>query len=155
MSEEADTETTMLRGEKEIQDQRLVEAVLSLALVCRIGLAYENQPYVVPMCFVCAGDSIYLHAAREGRKIEILKRNDAVCFEVEADVATIPADVACGWGMRYRSVIGFGRATFVDDPEEKVAALDLLMEKYSGQGRWTYRTRPSAGRRSSGLQSRG
>ncbi len=128
----------MRRSEKEIRDEGRIRTILSEALVCRLGLADENIPYVVPMCFVRVGDAIYLHAAREGRKIEILKRNSAACFEVESDVAIAPVDAACGWGMRYRSVIGFGRAAFVDDPQEKVAALDRLMEKYSGRDRWSY-----------------
>lgn len=128
----------MRRSEKEIRDNSLIDAVLAEAFVCRLGLVDGGNPYVVPMCFVRVGDAMYLHAAREGRKIDILKQNDAVCFEVEADVALVPAAAACGWGMRYRSVIGFGRAAFVDDPQEKIAALDRLMEKYSGRGGWTY-----------------
>ncbi len=134
----SDNDTAMLRGEKKIQDGNLIKTILTKALICRIGLADENHPYVVPMCFVHAGDAIYLHAAPEGRKIEILKQNAAVCFEVESDVAIVPADSPCGWGMQYRSVVGFGKATFVDNPEEKIAAFDLLMEKYSGRGGWTY-----------------
>ncbi len=63
--------------------------------------------------------------------MEMLKRNDKVCFEVEADVEIAQSGIPCKWGISYRSVIGFGRASLVQDYDQKAAALDVLMDHYS------------------------
>jgi nitroimidazol reductase NimA-like FMN-containing flavoprotein (pyridoxamine 5'-phosphate oxidase superfamily) len=57
---------------------------------------------------------------------------------VESEVEVIPAEEACDWGMRCRSVIGEGIATLVEDEEEKRAALQALMGKYSGRSDWIF-----------------
>jgi nitroimidazol reductase NimA-like FMN-containing flavoprotein (pyridoxamine 5'-phosphate oxidase superfamily) len=62
----------------------------------------------------------------------MLSRNNAVCFEVDVDHEIVRGETACKWGMKYRSVIGFGKAFFVEDPEEKKEALDSIMAHYGG-----------------------
>ena len=62
---------------------------------------------------------ITVHSAAHGRKLDLLRRNPHVCFEVDEDVAPVPHREACSVGMRFRSVIGTGRATFVEDVTEK------------------------------------
>ncbi len=99
--------------------------------MCRIGLAESNNPYIVPVNFGYEDGCLYIHSAKEGRKIDILRLNNKVCFEVDIDHDLVRAESACKWSMRYRSVIGFGRAFFVDDFEEKRKALDIIMQHYS------------------------
>jgi len=113
------------------QDQDVIESIIRRAQVCRIGLCDDGQPYVVPVCFGYQGDTLYFHCAKKGRKIEVLKRNDAVCFEFDVDCELVTAEQACEWSVKYRSVIGFGRASFVEDAEEKKVALDAIMRQYS------------------------
>jgi nitroimidazol reductase NimA-like FMN-containing flavoprotein (pyridoxamine 5'-phosphate oxidase superfamily) len=114
-------------------DRETIDAIIGRASVCRIGLCDEGLSYVVPVCFGYAGDTLYFHSAPRGRKLGILRRNSGVCFEFDVDVETVPAKSACGWSMRYRSVVGFGDASLVEDPEEKRKALDVIVAQYGGQ----------------------
>ncbi|MFC1532217.1 pyridoxamine 5'-phosphate oxidase family protein [Thermodesulfobacteriota bacterium] len=65
---------TMRRKEKEITKKSEIEAVINKALVCRVGLSDNNFPYIVPLCFGYQDNTIYIHGALEGRKIDILKK---------------------------------------------------------------------------------
>lgn len=122
----------MYRKDKEIADRETIESILREAPIIRIGMADSGMPYVLPMNFAFGEGCIYLHSAYHGLKMDILRRSPHVCFEADIDLGTIPGDTVCRWGFRYRSVIGFGQAIFVDDPGEKRAALQRIVEKYSG-----------------------
>ena len=96
----------MQRKDKQINDIIAIEDILSRATVCRLGLCDGGRPYVVPLCFGYKENALYFHCAMEGKKLEILRKNENVCFEVDIDHETIKADQACEWGMKYKSVIG-------------------------------------------------
>ena len=121
----------MRRKDKEIADKSEIESIIRKSLVCRLGLADNGTPYIVPLCFGYKDNSLYFHSAKEGRKIEILKRNNEVCFEFDDNLEVQAGKAACDWGMKYRSVIGYGRASFVEDSEEKRKALDVIMAQYA------------------------
>lgn len=125
----------MRRTEKEITDRREIDAVIRRSRVCRLGLSDGGQAHVVPLCFGYDGAAIYLHGASEGRKLEMLRRNGRVCVEFDTIEALVEAEQACGWGIRYQSVLAFGAALFIETPEEKREALKLLMAQYAGSGR--------------------
>ena len=108
-----------------------IEAVIGEALVCRLGMADEKGPYVVPLCFGYEDGVLYFHGSPSGRKVNALRRDPRVCFEIDMDVAIQRAETACATSVRYRSVIGFGRAFFIEDREEKVKALNALMRQYA------------------------
>jgi len=112
-------------------DRDEIDAIMRKARVCRLGWCDEGKPYVVPVCFGYDGRALYFHSSPRGRKMNVLRRSPDVCFEVDVDVELVPADEACRWGVRYRSVIGFGRAVPIDDPQEKRKALDILMRQYA------------------------
>jgi len=122
----------MRRKDKEIKNKELIESIIKRATVCRIGLSENNVPYVVPLVFGYKDNCLYFHSAPEGKKINIIKQNDNVCFELEADLQLARAETACNWDMKYYSVIGFGKAFLIDDTEEKRRALNIIMEHYSG-----------------------
>lgn len=127
----------MRRKDKEIADGAKIESIIRRSMVCRLAMVDENRPYVVPLCFGYKDHSLYFHSARNGRKMDVLKKNNAVCFEFDIDYEAIKADNACEWGMKYESVIGFGKASFIDDVEAKREALDIIMQQYSS-GVFTY-----------------
>jgi nitroimidazol reductase NimA-like FMN-containing flavoprotein (pyridoxamine 5'-phosphate oxidase superfamily) len=129
----------MRRKEKEIEDKKEIEQVINNALVCRLAMSDDNQPYVVPLCFGYRDGTIFIHSAREGRKIDILKKNNRVCIELDGDTEMVEAKTACKWTVKYRSVIGFGKASLVDDREEKLKAYDVIMGHYA-QGPFEYKT---------------
>lgn len=128
----------MRRANREISDPKAVRAIIEEAAVCRIGLSDAGMPYVVPMNFGLGENSLYLHCAREGRKIDIIRRNDRVCFEMDLFREVVRGQSACGFSARYESVIGFGRAVIVEDAAEKRAALDRIMEHCGEKGPFAY-----------------
>ena len=123
----------MRRAEKEIRERGAIEAVIRRSRVCRLGLAEGDQPYVVPLCFGYEDGAIYFHGALEGRKIDIIRTNAKVCCEFEAGVEVVPAAEACRWGIKYQSVIAFGKASVVESAEEKARALAAIMRQYSSE----------------------
>jgi nitroimidazol reductase NimA-like FMN-containing flavoprotein (pyridoxamine 5'-phosphate oxidase superfamily) len=123
----------MRRKDREIKDLKTIESIIQKSLVCRLALSDDNQPYVVPLCFGYRKKTVYFHSAPEGMKVEILRKNPNVCIEFDTDNELVSAQKACKWGMKYRSVIGFGRASFIENHEEKVDALDLIMKHYGGR----------------------
>lgn len=129
----------MRRSDKEITDRREIDAIMEKAAVCRLALSDDDYPYIVPVNFALRNNCLYFHSAREGRKIDILRKNTRVCFEMENDIQIITGDLPCSWSARYRSVIGWGRAFFLEDAKEKKQALDYLMEKYGGKQPFAYK----------------
>ena len=128
----------MRRNEREITSRADIDAVIRRCQVCRLGLADGGEPYVVPLCFGYDGGTLYFHAARDGRKLDLMRRNSRVCFESDIVEEIIEASTACGWGMQFQSVLGTGTASTVEDPEEKRRALALIMTQYAGDRPFTF-----------------
>jgi nitroimidazol reductase NimA-like FMN-containing flavoprotein (pyridoxamine 5'-phosphate oxidase superfamily) len=82
------------------------------------------------MCFGYDGKNLYFHSGKAGMKMDILKKNDRICFEFDSYGKLEESDKACNWGIEYKSVIGFGRTSFVEDGESKRKALDVIMGQY-------------------------
>jgi hypothetical protein len=114
-------------------DMDTIESIIRSAPVCRIALSDDGQPYVVPVCFGYADNTLYFHSAPRGRKLDILGKNNAVCCEFDVDQEIVPAEDACAWSVRYRSVVAFGRAFIVEDLEEQRQALDVILAHYGGR----------------------
>ncbi len=129
---------TMRKAKREIGDPNAVRAIMEKASVCRIGLSDDGMPYVVPMNFGLGENCLYLHCAAEGRKLDIIRRNNRVCFEMDLLREVVRGESACGFSARYESVIGFGRAAIVEEAAEKRAALDRIMEHYGAKGPFSY-----------------
>ena len=122
----------MRRKEKEISAKAEIESIIRQALVCRLALSDEVAPYIVPLCFGYKDDTLYFHSAREGKKLEILKRNQNVCFEFDIGAEIERAGkTPCEWGMKYRSVVGFGQAFIVKNPDAKREALKIITAQYA------------------------
>ena len=121
----------MRRTEKEITDRDAIDAVIRRCQVCRLGMVDGDVPYVIPLCFGYDGRCLYFHCAPAGRKLDVLRRNNRVCFEFDLLEGLVEADEACSWGIRYRSVIGTGTAHIVEDAAGKRQALTALMAQYS------------------------
>jgi uncharacterized protein len=121
----------MRRKEREIKDVAAIEEILSRATVCRLGLCEDNRPYVVPLCFGYKDNALYVHCGPEGKKLDIIRKNNNVCFEVDIDDKLVKTERPCKWGLNYKSVIGFGKAVLVEDIESKRKALDIIMRHFS------------------------
>ena len=121
----------MRRKEKEIAQESDIEEIIRSARICRLGLSDGEQPYIVPLCFGYHDGTLYFHGALEGRKLDIIRKNCHACFEIDVKTEIVQAEEACGWGVRYQSVIGFGRATILEDPHEKQRAIEIIMSQYT------------------------
>ncbi len=123
----------MRRVEKEIKDQKEIEEILNKSEVCRLGMVDGDTPYIVPLNFGYKDGAIYFHSAQEGKKIELMKRNPRICFEVDNFTKIKKAPLACDWGIEYSSVIGWGNADILENLEDKKQGLDIIMAQYSGR----------------------
>ena len=121
----------MRREDKEIKDNNVIESIIKRAIVCRIAFSENNIPYIVPVIFGYKDNCLYFHSAMEGKKIDIIKQNNNVCFEFDIDQELVKSKNSCSCSMKYYSVIGFGKAFFIDDIEEKRMALNIIMKHYS------------------------
>jgi uncharacterized protein len=127
----------MRRTDREVSDHLVIESVFNEADVCRVAFADNNTPYIVTLNFgFLPGERnvLYFHCAPEGRKIEMLHRNDLVCFTLDTGHQLFKAEKACGWGMKFRSVVGYGRISVVENDAERRKALGLIMDHYGGDG---------------------
>ena len=127
----------MRRKEREIKGRTKIEAVIRQAKVLHVGLAGKKGPYVVPVCFGYRNRALYFHSAPQGRKIDMLRKNPRVCFQLETDVKLLKKKAACAWGFKYRCVMGTGTARIITGTREKKSALAVIMRQYSG-GKFTF-----------------
>ena len=130
----------MRRKEREITDIKEMEEIMHKAEVCHLGLAVDNTPYVVPVSYGYEDNCLYIHCAKEGRKLDMIRKNNTVCFQMDIDAGITGKDKpACGWSTTYRSVIGYGEAFVVEDFQQKKSALDIIMRHYSNKKSFEYR----------------
>ncbi len=122
----------MRRQDRQIADEGRIWEILRSAEVCRVAFCNEEWPYIVPMNFGCLDGKLYFHCASAGTKLDLLRANPNVCFEVEVNVEIVPGTDACSWSVRYQSVIGLGRVSIVEELEEKRAGLKALLAQSSG-----------------------
>jgi nitroimidazol reductase NimA-like FMN-containing flavoprotein (pyridoxamine 5'-phosphate oxidase superfamily) len=121
----------MRRKDKLISDGSEIEAIIAKATVCRLAMVEGDRPYIVPLSFGYRDQTLFFHGALKGQKIDFIKKNPNVCFEFDIAVEAIGNDDACDWSMKFRSVIGFGKAELIDGLEEKRRALSMIMSQYS------------------------
>ena len=127
----------MRRKKQEVSNPQELKEIFRDAIVCRLAMLDGNVPYVVPLNFGYRDNVLYFHSAGEGKKLELLRQNPDVCFEVESGVEIVQGREACSWGVAFRSIIGYGRAEFVTDADGKRQALDVIMAHYS-DGKFEY-----------------
>ena len=127
----------MRRKEKEITNIDEIESIIRKVIYCRIGLVDNDEPYVIPVCFGYERNALYFHSAPEGQKVELIKKNNKLCFEIDTDVELVKAAEPCAWTVRYRSVIGVGRAYILENDEDKSHGLKVIVRQYS-EGDFTF-----------------
>lgn len=127
----------MTKREFQITDEGQIRAILDSAKVLHLGLAVNNEPYVVPMNYGYTMENgrlvLYLHSAVRGRKLDMLQANSNVFFEMDCDRVPFEGQVACQYGLAYSSIMGRGRARIVEDVEEKKQAMSILMKTQTGK----------------------
>ncbi|MDR2031954.1 MAG: pyridoxamine 5'-phosphate oxidase family protein [Azoarcus sp.] len=121
----------MRRKQREITDRAEIDGIIGQANIMRIALVDGDVPFLVPVFYWYNGKALYFHSARSGTKIDILKRNAKVCFELGIEHGVIEDEMACDFEARHKTVIGIGKAVFVEDDKEKIAALDGIVARFT------------------------
>ena len=126
----------MTKREFRITDEAQIQEILDKAKVLHLGLAVNNEPYVVPLNYGCVMENgkltLYLHSAVQGKKLDMIRANPNVFFEMDCDRMPFEGKVACQYGMVYSSIMGRGTAHIVEDVEEKTKAMSILMKTQTG-----------------------
>ncbi|MFO7669555.1 MAG: pyridoxamine 5'-phosphate oxidase family protein [Bacteroidales bacterium] len=120
----------MRKVNQEIEDQKVLDEILSGAIICRVAMMDGDLPYIVPFNFGYRDGCIYIHSAPEGKKIDLIGKNNRVCFEVEETVEIVKKDRACKWSTRYRSVVGYGTIEILSDDRSKQKGLEIIMAQH-------------------------
>jgi len=127
----------MTKRERQVTDPVEIRRILDTAKVLHLGLAVNDEPYVVPMNYGYTEEEgklvLYLHSALRGKKLDMMGANPNVFFELECDRMPFDGKLPCQYGMVYSSVMGRGTATLVEDVEEKMKAMSILMKTQTGK----------------------
>lgn len=117
-------------------DRELVHAILDEALVCQLGIAVDGQPYVLPNIHARVDDVVYLHGAPVSRTLTALRGGAPCCLTATIVDGIVFARSAIKHSLNFRSVVLFGNAAEVEDADEKLAALEAVVE-HIAPGRWS------------------
>ena len=122
----------MTKRELQITDEASIRHILDTAKILRLGLAVDNEPYVVPMNYGYVMEDgklrLYLHSAVKGKKLEMIRANPRVFFELDCALTPFEGELPCQYGLSYSSLMGRGTARIVEDVEEKTQAMSVLMK---------------------------
>lgn len=132
----------MRRKDRETVDQDRIEEIISSCCCCRLGLNDNGRVYIVPLNFGYAENNgrytFYFHGAKEGRKIELIRRNHYAGFEMDVNYQLKEAGSPCAYSAAFQSIIGAGAVHFVEDTEEKIFALQKIMQHNTGKENWEF-----------------
>jgi nitroimidazol reductase NimA-like FMN-containing flavoprotein (pyridoxamine 5'-phosphate oxidase superfamily) len=120
----------MRKARQEIKDKHTLEEILSGAILCRVAMIDGDLPYIIPFNYGYSNGALYIHSAPEGKKIDLLRKDSRVCFEVEDSMEITKGDQACDWSTRYRSVVGYGNVEILSDEASKQQGLEVIMAQH-------------------------
>lgn len=124
----------MRRKEKEISSRGEIDEIISKCQICHLGMALNDQPYVIPVNFGHDGDQIYFHTAGKGKKLDILALNPRVCFQMECNTGLVAGTPEpCDWSFAFESIVGFGQVHELIQPKEKKEGLMHIVRHYGGK----------------------
>jgi uncharacterized protein len=140
----APTDRTRLVREanRAVYDREVIYKILDEAIVCHVGFAVEGQPFVIPTMFARVVDHIYFHGSVASRMLRNLVAGAPVCLTVTLTDGLILARSVFNHSMNYRSVVALGHAALIEDPTEKLRALQAFTEKLI-PGRWNDTRQPN------------
>ena len=134
----------MRRKDREVLDEVKIDKFIRDCDCCRIGFydKENDEVYIVPLNFGYSNIDnkrvFYFHGAKEGRKIELISKTKKVSFEMDSNHELIIGKMACNYSERYQSVMGTGLISFVEDKDEKIAALNEIMFQSTGKKDWDF-----------------
>ncbi len=127
---------------RSVYDREAIYRILDEGFLCHVGFAVDGQPFVIPTSYGRKDASLYIHGSAASRMLRQMKQGVSVCITVTLLDGLVLARSVFNHSMNYRSVVILGKATLVDDPEEKLEALRLLSEHIL-PGRWDDSRQPN------------
>jgi nitroimidazol reductase NimA-like FMN-containing flavoprotein (pyridoxamine 5'-phosphate oxidase superfamily) len=128
--------------ERGVYEREAIAVILDEALFCHVGFVVDGQPFVIPTIHARAGDVLYLHGSPASRMLRTLAAGVDMCVTATLLDGLVLARSVYNHSMNYRSAVVLGRARAVDDAEEKLAALEAIVE-HVVPGRWQDARRPN------------
>jgi uncharacterized protein len=125
-----------------VYDRAEIYSILDEAFICHVGFADEGQPFVIPTMFARVADDLYFHGSAASRMLRGLCAGLPVCITVTLADGLVLARSVFNHSMNYRSVVALGQATLIDNPAEKLRALQAFTEKLL-PGRWNDARQPN------------
>jgi uncharacterized protein len=125
-------ERPMRRIQREVTDPAALRAILGEATVLFLSFHDEPAPYVIPVCFGQVEDTLYVHCAAKGTKMDLLAARPDVGFSATTQMIVTSGETACDFGCRAQSVVGTGKARIVEAEEERRRGFDSIMRHYIG-----------------------
>jgi nitroimidazol reductase NimA-like FMN-containing flavoprotein (pyridoxamine 5'-phosphate oxidase superfamily) len=139
----ASNRTRVVReAHRAVYDREAIYQILDEAFVCHVGFAAEGQPYVIPTMYARVGDNLYIHGSAASRMLRGLSAGLPVCITVTLADGLVLARSVFNHSMNYRSVVALGQATLIEEPAEKLRALQAFTEKLI-PGRWNDARQPN------------
>jgi nitroimidazol reductase NimA-like FMN-containing flavoprotein (pyridoxamine 5'-phosphate oxidase superfamily) len=125
-----------------VYDRETVYRILDEGFICHVGFAVDGQPFVIPTSYGREGASLYIHGSAASRMLRQLRTAVPVCVTVTLLDGLVLARSVFNHSMNYRSLVILGKATLVEDPDEKLSALRVLSEHIL-PGRWDDARQPN------------
>lgn len=136
----------MRRKDREVTSIEEIQRILEACKICRLGFSDQGSIYIVPMNFGAVFEEgrlvLYFHGAREGRKLDLIRKNPMAGIEMDCRHELVTGDTACQYSYHYASIIGNGRAEIVTEPREKQKALSVIMRHQTGRDFSEFETNP-------------
>ena len=130
--------------ERGAYDRDTIDAILDEALMCHVGFSFDGQPYVIPTIHARLGDVLYVHGSPASRMLRTLRDGVDVCVTVTLLDGLVLARSVYHHSLNYRSAVVLGRAQEVTDHDEKLRAMEAVVE-HVVPGRWVDARQPSDG----------
>jgi nitroimidazol reductase NimA-like FMN-containing flavoprotein (pyridoxamine 5'-phosphate oxidase superfamily) len=121
-----------------LSDRESLRAILDEADACRLAFAVGDMPYIVTLNFGYEWKDelprLFFHCATEGRKLDMMRANPRVCFELDVGHELVTGPAPCDYGMKYASLVGYGKLRELVDEVERLRSLDILLRHYGWRG---------------------
>lgn len=132
----------MRRADWEVNNIQKIEEIIQTCDCCHLGLIDEDKPYIVPLNFGYLREKdtpiFYFHSANFGKKLDLIRQNLLVGFELDTKHQLSVGNTACNYSFYYQSIIGAGKISIVEEIQQKKKALQVIMQHYTKTSNWEF-----------------
>ncbi len=133
----------MRRKDREIKELEKMLDIMKTCDCCRIGLVDGNEAYIIPMNFGYEQTGghihLYFHCAKEGRKIDLIPKQEIVTFEMDTKHSLVESSLGCDFSYLYQCIMGKGKMKILEEDADKMYGLQKIMLHYSNKDNWEFK----------------